>query len=157
MILEMLAMSDYEIIIDFLEKIKVRLAARIPVATGKTVGSLEVLGTPLGGQLLGAAHIGAVEYGRGPRKTNEDEGMWMAIQAWLQAKGKPSEVSDAVGLTRYINKYGTQQFQLGTPSGIISEVINNKALTSLTNRLADANLISLTSEVLKGFKTIKVR
>ena len=43
------------------------------------------------------------------------------------------------------------------PTGQVNyEVINEKAFRSLTNDLARSNAISLTSEVLKGFKSIKV-
>ncbi len=147
-------MSDQAIIRQFLDKIKLQLEARLPVATGASVNSLEVVTNVTGGQLLAAPHIGALEYGRGPRVTTTDQGMWVNIQKWLLAKGKPASKEDAVGLTLHINKYGTKQFQSGQGSGVISGVINNKAINSLTNQIASAKTISITSDVLQRFKSI---
>ena len=149
-------MTDRDIIEDFLIKIKNKLLERIPTVTGTTADSLEVKTNPQGGQLLGAAHIGAVEYGRGPRKSTASSGMAEKIQVWLQAKGMDSEWDNAVGLTMHINKHGTALFREGAPSGVLSDVINNDAFNSLTKSLAQSNMLSLTSEVLKGFKLAKI-
>lgn len=147
--------SDKQILYDFLETLRKKLAERIPDATGKTSDSLEVVIGENQGSLLGAPHIGALEYGRSPRKTTEDQGMWKNIQKWLIARGLPSSDSNAKSLTWHINKYGTLQYRLGKPSGIISDVINESVIEKLRNELGDKYLIDVHSDVLEQFKRMR--
>jgi hypothetical protein len=147
--------SDKQILYDFLEKLRKKLAERIPDATGKTSSSLEVIISASHGSLLGAYYIGALEYGRSPRKNIEDQGMWKNIQKWLMARGLPSSDSNAKSLTWYINKYGTLQYRLGKPSGIISGVINESVIERLRNELGDKYLIEVHSDILEQFKRMR--
>lgn len=147
--------SDKQILYDFLETLRKKLAERIPDATGKTSESLEVIVSANQGSLLGAYYIGALEYGRSPRKNIEDQGMWMAIQKWMRARGLPSSDSNAKSLTWYINKYGTLQYRLGKPSGIISDVINESVIEKLRDEFGDKYLIEVHSDVLEQFKRMR--
>lgn len=158
-------MNDDAIIIErFLNRLSEKLKANIPSATGRTAKSLEVAiqsrQAGSSGQLLGAPWIGALEYGRGPRRSDEDTAMWLNILAWMRARGiagGADESAKARSITYMINLRGTKQYQLGKPSGIISDVINDKELRSLTRELGRFYTPMFTTEVLKGFKTIKYK
>lgn len=151
--------TDKQILYNFLETLRKKLAERIPDATGKTSESLEIVVAESQGSLLGAHHIGALEYGREPRRTTEDQGMWMAIQDWLQARGLPSSDSNAKSLTWWINKHGTIANQIfkatGETTGIISDIINESVIEKLRNEIGDKYLIEVHSDVLEQFKRMR--
>lgn len=58
-----------------------------------------------------------VEYGRGPRKSNEDSGLvdkiykWMAARNMFKSKTEKGKDNEAKRLTWYINHHGTKQFK----------------------------------------------
>lgn len=58
-----------------------------------------------------------VEYGRGPRKSNEDSGLvdriykWMAARDMFKSNTAKGKMNEAKQLTWYINHYGTSQFR----------------------------------------------
>lgn len=151
--------TDKQILYNFLETLRKKLAERIPDATGKTSGSLEVVVSENQGSLLGAPHIGALEYGRGPRKNIEDQGMWKNIQDWLMARGLPASDSNAKSLTWYINKHGTVANRIfkatGKTTEIISGVINESVIDRLRNEIGDKYLIDVSSDVLEQFKRMR--
>lgn len=150
-------MTDLEIIENFLQKIKQQIEQKLPSASGGTARSLEVVMDSRGGKLMASPYIASVEYGRGPRKTTQDQGMIFEIQSWLAAKGMDASLHNARSVTWMINKYGTRQYQSGTGSGVLTSVINEGTFNSLTNQLAESQAISITSEVLSGFKLAKIR
>ena len=58
-----------------------------------------------------------LQKGRGPRKNNKSSGLVNRIFAWMQkrnmfkSKTPEGKMSEAKGLTWYINKYGNKQFR----------------------------------------------
>jgi hypothetical protein len=148
-------MAYSAIIFRFLEKIKIRLTASIPIVTGRTVDSLETRADEYGGQLLAAPHIGAVEYGRSPRRTNKDMGFWKELQLWLAAKGMDSTMKNAKRLAWSINTFGTEQWQSGSGSGALTDIINDGMFDELVNDIGDKELINISSEVLNVFDKMK--
>lgn len=151
--------SDKQILYNFLEALRKKLAERIPDATGKTSESLEVVVSESQGSLLGAPHVGALEYGRGPRKNIEDQGMQDAIKEWLQIRGLPASDSNARSLTWYINKHGTVANRIfkatGKSTEIISGIINESVVEKLRNEIGDKYLIDVHSDVLEQFKRMR--
>jgi len=151
--------SDKQILYDFLETLRKKLVERIPDATGKTSESLEVVVSAEHGSLLGAPHVGALEYGRKPRENVEDQGMWEAIQKWMRIRGLPASDSNAKSLTWWINKHGTVANQIyrstGKTTEIISGVINESVIEKLRDELGDKYLIDVSSEVLEQFKRMQ--
>ena len=82
--------------------------------------------------------------------------MWRHIQEWLAVKGMDASESNAKRLTWWINMHGTSLFQSGKPSEVISGVINEQAIDSLSNKLGDYYAVSFVSEVLRDLKILKV-
>jgi hypothetical protein len=64
--------------------------------------------------------IGVLQKGRGPRKGSKDYGLvkiiykWMEKRGMFKAKTAAGKMSEAKGLTWYLNKYGNQHFRSQT-------------------------------------------
>lgn len=148
-------MNYSDIIFKFLEKIRRRLISNMPQATGRTAASLETIASDSGGTLLAAPYIGALEFGRGPRRTTKDTGLWNELQLWLSAKGLNSTASNAKRLAWSINTFGTELFQSGRQSGALSDVINDDMFDELVNDIGDKAMIDISSDVLSVFDKMK--
>ena len=61
--------------------------------------------------------LGVLERGRGPRRSTKDSGLWKKIYRWMERKNMfrsrtdKGRISEAKGLTWYINKHGNEQFR----------------------------------------------
>jgi len=61
--------------------------------------------------------LGVLERGRGPRRSTKDHGLWKKIYRWMERKNMfrsrtdKGRISEAKGLTWYINKHGNEQFR----------------------------------------------
>lgn len=144
--------NDREILINFLEDIKTRIQQNIPSVTGKTAASLEVVVDESSVLLTGAPWLYALEKGRGPRRGEEDWGMWKNIQEWLSAKGLDSSNSSAKSLTWWINKYGTELYRSHQVSGVLSDVINPGVFNEVINQIADRSMVLYLSQFLQSFR-----
>lgn len=94
--------------------------------------------------------LGVLERGRGPRRSTTDSGLWKRIYAWMQkrnmfkSKTPAGKVSEAKGMTWYINKYGNQQFRTKVFIDIYTtarkqtiEEINNKYALAIGRIMQD--------------------
>ena len=70
-----------------------------------------------GAGVLVPAWVPVLESGRGPRKGTKDYQLWKRIYAWMSKRGmfnsntEEGRISEAKGLTWYINKYGNAHFR----------------------------------------------
>lgn len=61
--------------------------------------------------------LSVVEHGRGVRRSNADSGLWKKIYHWMEKHNlfksttNKGRISEAKGVTWYINKYGNKQFR----------------------------------------------
>ena len=108
-----------------LEQLKNTIAGATTYGGGKVSGSIVRLlvvesRETGGGGILAPYWLSVLQRGRGPRRSNVDHGLWKRIYAWMErknlfhAKTPEGKVSEAKGMTWYINKYGNQQFRSKT-------------------------------------------
>lgn len=70
-----------------------------------------------GGGVTAPYWLSVLEQGRGARKSNKDHGLvkiiykWMAKRGMFRSSTPEGKMSEAKGMTWYINKYGNQQFR----------------------------------------------
>jgi len=70
-----------------------------------------------GGGILAPYWFAVLQQGRGPRRNPTDYGLWKKIYRWMEkrsmfrARTPQGKISEAKGLTWYINKYGNEQFR----------------------------------------------
>lgn len=72
--------------------------------------------------------LGVLERGRGPRKSTTDSGLFRKIYAWMEkrnmfkSKTEEGKLSEAKGLTWYLNKYGNKHFRSKTYIDVYNSV-----------------------------------
>ena len=102
-------------------------------------------------QIKGEKYLGAVEYGR--KGLGKDawasSGFVDIIREWLVQKGLSL---NAYAVANKIQKYGTKQFRLKTPRGILDGVISQPRLGELMKDLATTNAMIIKGELIKEFK-----
>jgi hypothetical protein len=82
-------------------------------------------------------------------------GFWKELQLWLAAKGMDSTMKNAKRLAWSINTFGTEQWQSGSGSGALTDIINDGMFDELVNDIGDKELINISSEVLNVFDKMK--
>lgn len=152
-------MTTTQIIENFLNRKRLAIISRIPQASGRTANRLYVVADSTGGSLIGPDYIGALEDGRGPTKTSTPSNPTLAeaIEEWMayvgfNLKRGQNRRSVAKAIARSIHENGTKLYQRGGKSGVLSESINEKAFDSLLSELSEAQLISISTEVVNKFK-----
>lgn len=91
-----------------------------------------------------------VEYGRGPRKSNEDSGLldriykWMAARNMFKSETDKGKANEAKQLTWYINHHGTYQFR----NKIYRDIYNTE--TDLAKRMIEEKFRAKLVEVARG-------
>ena len=79
----------------------------------------EIVETDTSAGILVPYWIPVLQKGRGPRKSTKDHQLYRKIYKWMQKHGmftsqtEEGRISEAKGLTWYINKYGNQHFRDG--------------------------------------------
>ena len=128
---------------EFIADVKYRHIQAGQRATGKSIASLEKTleqkGVDYVGQVLGAAHIGTFETGRGParkgtRGSAEQAEFVSGLAEWCKIRGFTSAgLSDeqyvriANGLRWYLNKFGTRLYRNGGRKDIITPAMQTFA------------------------------
>ncbi len=95
--------------------------------------------TELHDGILAPYWLSVLEHGRGPRKSTTDTQLFKKIYTWMEkrnmfkSKTNEGKISEAKGLTWYINKFGNKQFRAKTFVDVYTSVrketiekINNK-------------------------------
>lgn len=76
--------------------------------------------TELHDGVLAPYWLGVLEHGRGPRKSTTDTQLFKKIYAWMEKRNmfksqtNEGKLSEAKGLTWYLNKYGNKHFRSKT-------------------------------------------
>lgn len=127
-------------------------------ASGKTAESLYYVIEGFQGILCGADHIFAVEFGRKPT-SGGGAGISLKdrIRIWIDdkgivPKGKISKDSLAFVFARNIHEKGTIRYQIGQPSGVLSEVINVQRIEDLTKELLPVLIQTVVSKLIETFE-----
>jgi hypothetical protein len=119
-------------------------------ATGKTLGSLQVVETPNGYELQANSSIYFMEHGRGPTKAAKgDHGnpdLVEIIQNWIDAKDLSL---NAYAVANTIHKNGTRLYRSGGNSGILSVPLNLNTLDNVFENIAAQYLQNATDEIFK--------
>ena len=122
-------------------------------------------GNMISSKILGAAHIGALEYGRKPSSNGSTPGsLFDIIKKWIVGKGVFNYANDkelkglAFIITRKIHKEGTYQFRNNgtTKNGFknpVSKAFNEVRINKLREQLGFELISSTGSDVLEQFKT----
>lgn len=119
-------------------------------ATGKTLGSLQVVETPNGYELQANSSISFMEHGRGPTKVAKgDHGnpdLVEIIQNWIDAKGLSL---NAYAVANTIHKNGTRLYRAGGNSGILSVPLNLNTLDNVFDTIVGQYLQTAADEIFK--------
>lgn len=117
-------------------------------ASGKTLGSLQVIETPNGYELQANSSIYFLEHGRGPTTVPKgDHGnpnLAEIIQNWIDAKGLSL---NAYAVANTIHKSGTRLYRAGGNSGILSVPLNLDTLDQVFDTIADRYLQTAADEI----------
>lgn len=132
-------------------------------ASGEFENELEKVITDSKGTLLGAPHSGALEFGRSPSTTGSKPGKLIdAIKQWIIDKGIVSDIKDdtdnsslAFLITRKIHREGWRRKDHGGVE-LISQVITDKRMQQIINRIGNALTLELVTKIEKEFKQIAV-
>lgn len=150
---------------DILQKYGDRIAEQfrqsVPKVTGKTAASIHAVTGEDFIEIWGAKYIFALEYGRGPTTTEtaSTPTLFDAIKEWAMAKGIINDDSKKsmgiVGaITRSIHKRGTLLFLSGTPSGVLSRVVDDLNMNSMLNELSLFRLGEIEDDIEKEFQRL---
>ncbi|OCX52672.1 hypothetical protein BEL04_14595 [Mucilaginibacter sp. PPCGB 2223] len=119
-------------------------------ASGKTLGSLQVIETPNGYELEANSSIYFLEHGRGPTTVPKgDHGnpdLVGIIRDWISAKGldlNPYAVANT------IHKSGTRLYRAGGNSGVLSVPLNLDTLDQVFDQIAGQYLQKTADEIFK--------
>ncbi len=165
----MAELTDEQIAEQFLESVKsdivanhIRLGQR---ASGSTIESLKVRTNPVGGVLVGAEHIFALDSGRGPTRGGRGEGQtlqqrvfdWLAFSKYgLTYADNKERTSLSWAIATVIHKRGNQIFRQGG-SGLLTDLVTASRLDALTGAFARNKRTQFTSEILRVFDTAKIK
>ena len=133
-------------------------------ASGKWADELEVVSSPLSVVLLGLDYSQQLEAGR--RANNGSSGTkWenslADIEQWIQDKGiKPIEDKMKIStlaflIARKIAREGWNRQGYGGVE-LISEVVTDERIQSILDKLSDAYLIEVSTDIIKQFQTLEV-
>ena len=162
--------TDQEIAEQFLDSVRsdiianhIRLGQK---ATGSTIESLKITANPLGGSLVGAQHIFALDRGRGPTRGGGSGGGqtlqqrifdWLSFSKYgLTYADTKERTSLSWAIATIIHKRGTHIFRQGG-SGLLADIVTAKRLDALTGAFARNKRIQFTSEILRVFDTAKIK
>lgn len=139
-----------------------KLQASIPHATGKTAKKIHAVSFPYAVEVLGPHYVFALEYGRGPTRSTKKSNptLFEAIKEWAFAKGiitDNSRESNSIvyAITKKINEQGTNLYRLGTPSGVITRVLDQINMNSLLKELTILYVEDYSSEVIRELKQLE--
>jgi hypothetical protein len=115
-------------------------------ASGRLSASLEseTTVTPAYTRLTVSAlgYIFAAEEGRGPSKNSEGGVLFERILQWIDDKGLNIPEKDKKGvafaITKKIHEEGTRLYRKGTPSGVLSDILNETRINSIVEQITNA-------------------
>jgi len=117
-------------------------------ASGKTLGSLQVVETPNGYELQANSSIYFLERGRGPttvpKGDHSNPDLAEIIQNWIDAKGLSL---NAYAVANTIHKSGTRLYRSGGNSGVLSIPLNLDTLDQVVDQIAGQYLQSAADEI----------
>jgi len=157
--------TDQELAEQFLNNIRADIITRHVSlgqrASGETISKLRAVSTPLGGILFGPAHIFALDRGRGPTRGGGGGGEslqkriydWLAFSKYgLSYSDNKQRTSLSWAIATKIHKKGTNLFQRGGGSGLLTNLVTSQRLDALTGAFLDNKSIEFRTAVLKNFK-----
>ena len=151
-----------ELLQKFGDGIVAKLQASIPKATGKTAKKIHAVATQTTLDVFGPSYIFALEYGRGPTNNTSPSvpTLFEAIKEWAFAKGiitDNSKQSNSIvyAITKKIHESGTKLYRSGTPSGVLTNVINQINYNSLLKDLSILLVEEYSSEVIRELKQLE--
>lgn len=149
--------DDSEIISQFLEGVKENIVSNAEtqnrVASGQSIRELRIETDDHSGKLIDGAGYTywGWEYGRRPGLMPPRA----AIEQWIEDKGiVPQGITKqslAFLIQRKIGREGTDLFQQGGNSGVISEAITRDRLDALRTAFGSKYLTMIKTEILKAF------
>jgi uncharacterized protein YaaR (DUF327 family) len=129
-------------------------------ATNKTANSVEGKSDDKSFQILAREFIGAIETGRGPRKSSTDGGFKDSMIEWMKARGVGANLSEknrehlAKFLVLKINRDGDKLHKSGTKRDVYSSVL--KEFIKETSQEVQNDMIEThQSKVLDSLKGMK--
>jgi hypothetical protein len=151
--IQLLAMSDKEILQSFFEKLKEQVIANHIAAgqkaTGKTINSFQIEIDEASGRLTARGGIDSLEKGtpKGSRVSLD------SLIEWANAKGiQVKNISSFAFLVqRKIMKEGSKLFRNGGRTDIISSVLTDGRVGALEKQIADKYFNLVKSEVKESF------
>lgn len=165
----MAEVTDKEIAEQFLGSVKSEIVMRHlrlgQKATGQTIESLRVRATDVGGVLVGAAHIFALDRGRGPTRGGSGSGKslqqriydWLGFSKYgLSYTDDKERISLSWAISKVIHKRGTQIFRQGG-SGLLANLVTAARLKALTGAFGEKKRLQFTSEILRVFDNAKIK
>lgn len=152
--------SVQELIQEYLQTVQAEIIdlsiKKKQVASGRTLGSLEVFAGEFGGKLMANDNIYYLEHGRGPTKASGGGGadgtLLEVITQWIDDKGLDL---NPYAVTKTIHKYGTRLFRQGGNSGVLSIPLREENIIQLFEKITAASLFKISSEIYEPINNIK--
>lgn len=130
----------------------INIIASKPTYYGKPVSpsiikQMQIEIRPNGAGIIAPFWISVLQYGRPPRRSTTDSGLWKRMYAWMEKNNlfksgtERGKINEAKRMTWYLNKYGNQHFRSKTfvdvyESAVKQTVANvERAYTEFTFRI----------------------
>lgn len=126
------------------------------VASGASAAGLDVRATEIQMQLVdteGYFHI--QEFGRGPGKWPPFASIldWVELKLAGNIRSNIRNESLAYLIQRKIGTEGSVAFRTGKPTGVLSEIINDRNIDPFVSSLVERHTIKIRTDVLRLFET----